>query len=483
MVRAGLRTLALVAAVGVLVLAPGAALAASCQSLRAELARVSGGGRGGAQLAALERQAVANGCRGKAAWGRPRACAGIDAQISRLRGNSGNARRVRQLEAQIARACSSGSSRQANAPQAQRSPRVTQEIRAPESGVIIHGTRPDNRLDQRARGGGGFFASLFGGMNEPAPRRARPDLERFNPDDIRREHQTREPGSTGEGDGKRWLPGAPKGSNFKTWCVRLCDGYYFPIRENTNSGNFDTELAMCEQRCPGAEVSLYANKTYRQPESMVSAVTGEPYVDLPSAFAYRKAFHPACGCKPTTDIREAKVPDRLPGVEEREAVIETASGERMTDTFADAGAAPDESTADTGAGAEIASIATDEDAEAAAGGVTELVASEVDPNDATAERLQRIRARLTLHGDTVAGRPLAGRASTPDSAVGAADAARGDGADDVTLEEAVAIGNAPVGEAAPSSQPPLRVREVGPRFFAGPSTVVSLPAQDPAPVQ
>ena len=88
-------------------------------------------------------------------------------------------------------------------------------------------------------------------------------------------------------------------SNYRTVCVRTCDGFFFPISYSTSSDRFAQDEQTCQRMCPAAEVLLY---TYRNPgEEIAQAVSinGHAYTDLPTAFAYRKEVNKACSCKRT----------------------------------------------------------------------------------------------------------------------------------------------------------------------------------------
>lgn len=278
-------------AVVALVAVPGAterAEAASCSAMRSELASLQKGGNSStnaAQIARLEQRARANGCRGSSTFGRPRVCAGIDAQIRNLRagGGSGNRRRIATLQRRIAQQC-------------QPTRRASRSDQPRQAAV----SRDRAREDQG--GFGGFLARLFGGGApiEPAPARRDPNVERVDPSG-----QPRSAPSDGDGTGGRRVL---RGGGLTTYCVRLCDGYYFPIARRTSSSNYEEQYALCRARCPGADVSLYSTRTDSPPERMRSAITGEAYAALPTAFAYRRAFYPDCSCQPKepmTRIAEA----------------------------------------------------------------------------------------------------------------------------------------------------------------------------------
>lgn len=86
-------------------------------------------------------------------------------------------------------------------------------------------------------------------------------------------------------------------TTYRTLCVRLCDGFYWPISFATTREAFGRDAQKCESSC-GAPVRLFA---YRNPggtpEDMVD-VKGQPYSRLRTAFLYRTEYDAACKCKP-----------------------------------------------------------------------------------------------------------------------------------------------------------------------------------------
>lgn len=121
---------------------------------------------------------------------------------------------------------------------------------------------PQYRQAALDRGGGGFLDSLFGGRTIFTP-------------------------------GNQEISG-----NFRTICVRTCDGYYFPISYSVPSSRFADDAQACQRMCPAAQVSLYA---YHNPgeevQQAVSTTDGQPYTSLPTAFQYRREFNAACSCR------------------------------------------------------------------------------------------------------------------------------------------------------------------------------------------
>ncbi|WP_244481107.1 DUF2865 domain-containing protein [Rhizobium sp. Leaf371] len=86
----------------------------------------------------------------------------------------------------------------------------------------------------------------------------------------------------------------------RTMCVRTCDGSFFPISANATPDDFARDAQACSARCPGAETELYFHPLSGETQDMISAGTGNPYTDLPTAFAYKSgspASRSQCGCR------------------------------------------------------------------------------------------------------------------------------------------------------------------------------------------
>jgi hypothetical protein len=96
--------------------------------------------------------------------------------------------------------------------------------------------------------------------------------------------------------GEEPSPGDSSYGAYRTMCVRLCDGFYFPISFATTQAKFRDDEAKCQQNCAAPAV-LY---TYRNPgedvEMMVS-LDGKPYKDLPNANRHRKQYIKGCSCR------------------------------------------------------------------------------------------------------------------------------------------------------------------------------------------
>jgi hypothetical protein len=86
-------------------------------------------------------------------------------------------------------------------------------------------------------------------------------------------------------------------ATYRTMCVRLCDGYYWPISFATTKDNFERDEQTCVNSCSGT-AALYA---YPNPGGQVDDMVnlqGDPYKGLATAFIYRTIYDPNCKCHP-----------------------------------------------------------------------------------------------------------------------------------------------------------------------------------------
>lgn len=84
---------------------------------------------------------------------------------------------------------------------------------------------------------------------------------------------------------------------FRTVCVRLCDGYYFPISFSTTESNFQRDQATCENSC-GSPARLYVAPSSSDDPAELRSVDGQPYTKLPTALLYRTKYDAQCRCTP-----------------------------------------------------------------------------------------------------------------------------------------------------------------------------------------
>lgn len=98
--------------------------------------------------------------------------------------------------------------------------------------------------------------------------------------------------------GNTWSPQGLNGvATYRTICVRLCDGYYFPVSFSTLPSHFAQDADACASKC-AAPVELFY---YRNPggsvDQSVALGSQAPYTNLKTAFRYRKEYVSGCSCK------------------------------------------------------------------------------------------------------------------------------------------------------------------------------------------
>ena len=100
--------------------------------------------------------------------------------------------------------------------------------------------------------------------------------------------------------------GAGSGS-YRTVCVRMCDGYYWPISHNVSRGRMNRDAGTCRSSC-GEEARLFYMPARTSTIDDAVDLQGRPYGKIPNAFLYRKRLVDGCACRPApwSDIEAAR---------------------------------------------------------------------------------------------------------------------------------------------------------------------------------
>ena len=120
----------------------------------------------------------------------------------------------------------------------------------------------------------GLFDFLFGGTQKQQQRQA-PAQANFFADPFGLNQQAAPP------------PRPVASGSGPAFCVRSCDGKYFPLMRGNAS-----PVHMCQAFCPASVTKVYFGSTI----DGASSSTGERYADSENAFAYRKALRADCTC-------------------------------------------------------------------------------------------------------------------------------------------------------------------------------------------
>jgi hypothetical protein len=113
--------------------------------------------------------------------------------------------------------------------------------------------------------------------------------------------------------------------NDQHYCVRTCDGFYFPL---SAPGGSTGKTEICRALCPGATTEVY--RLGAGAESIESAVSerGKAYAALPTALAYRKSLKEGCSCRAAGAVAMS-VPIAKDPTLVRGDIVVTAAGVRI----------------------------------------------------------------------------------------------------------------------------------------------------------
>jgi hypothetical protein len=117
-----------------------------------------------------------------------------------------------------------------------------------------------------------LFDFLFGGVQKQQARQAPPQASFFADPNQPAAPPRQVASSSGSGP---------------AFCVRSCDGRYFPLARGNAS-----PVQMCQAFCPASATKVF----YGSHIDSASSITGERYPDSENAFAYRKALRADCTC-------------------------------------------------------------------------------------------------------------------------------------------------------------------------------------------
>jgi hypothetical protein len=100
------------------------------------------------------------------------------------------------------------------------------------------------------------------------------------------------------------MAGASAGS--RSFCVRACDGYFFPVGPVLRGEGQRAQAHACAALCPGAEVQLYSSRSGAIEDARAEG--GRLYTALPTAFRFRESLVAGCSCQGTVPAGLARLP-------------------------------------------------------------------------------------------------------------------------------------------------------------------------------
>ena len=157
-----------------------------------------------------------------------------------------------------------------------------------------------------------FFSALFGSItgNRPPPTFRNP-FESF-------------PGGPPPDE---QAPPRPSRGGGQAYCVRTCDGRYFPL----SGSDVQSRTASCTDLCPASETRVVYGSTIAR----ATTEQGKPYSELPNAFRYRKELVAGCTCNGSSPLGLAAIKTESDPTLRRGDIIAGANGLMIADGGAD----------------------------------------------------------------------------------------------------------------------------------------------------
>ena len=115
---------------------------------------------------------------------------------------------------------------------------------------------------------------------------------------------------------------------YRTLCVRLCDGFYFPISAAAQPGEFQRDEETCRATCGSPAMLFVYKNSGGAPETMTS-LDGKPYASLATAFKHRVSYDAQCTCSPNPWTEASAERHRLYAAEQAARSGDPASGAQV----------------------------------------------------------------------------------------------------------------------------------------------------------
>lgn len=158
----------------------------------------------------------------------------------------------------------------------------------------------------------GFFDRLFGSITRhirpPEVFRELPQMSPIPGDRV---------APQGDASGADWRARGEGGPR-SAFCVRTCDGHYFPVQAN---GQYSA-AQMCSAFCPAGDAKIYTGSGIDHAVS----TDGHPYSELPNAYAYRKKLVANCTCNGKDVFGVARLATNADPTLQRGDVVATGHG-------------------------------------------------------------------------------------------------------------------------------------------------------------
>jgi hypothetical protein len=158
----------------------------------------------------------------------------------------------------------------------------------------------------QAQSRGGLFGALFGMLSGGAPRQSRPPLAYADPSDDQTERSQQPSGRPGRG---------------AAFCVRMCDGRYFPV---TTAGGSAPE-STCSSMCPAAQTKVF----WGSRAGPGVGQDGTSYTDTTNAYVFRDKIVDGCTCNGKTSLGLATIDVKNDPTLRRGDMVATSEGVKV----------------------------------------------------------------------------------------------------------------------------------------------------------
>jgi hypothetical protein len=135
-----------------------------------------------------------------------------------------------------------------------------------------------------------FFTSFFDVLSGRPPDRSRPALGYSGSGGALFPPQTAPQAAQAPSSG---------GGRSTAYCVRTCDGRYFPV----SATNEQSRAATCSSLCPASDTRIF----YGSSIDHATSESGKSYSSLPNAFKYREQLVSGCTCNGKDPVGLASV--------------------------------------------------------------------------------------------------------------------------------------------------------------------------------
>ncbi len=111
------------------------------------------------------------------------------------------------------------------------------------------------------------------------------------------------------------------------FCVRTCDGRYYPAQ----SGTMQSTAESCKNLCPASETKVFSGSSIEHAYSR----DGKPYSALTNAFRYRKEIVSDCTCNGKDPVGLASISVKEDKTLRRGDLVVTEAGLQVTNRVED----------------------------------------------------------------------------------------------------------------------------------------------------